>query len=309
VTGGPDGVRIGSFARDFGEQECKPEDIPEFEKRWMAEGAGTSFSLMGCGTFRKMVAPVEDHIVRCIEQTLAAAGVAADSVDHIIISTKDLCLAAIGGGFVPDVLDRVGLTCCTPLLLSLQRCSVSLTALDYAQGLFADPAVRNVVVVAFDVTPDDADRIRSFAVFGDAVTSCLLRRADGPGFRLLSSAVRVDYEGLFGRDSFTSRQEVASRAVAQVVAGSGEPLVSAAAIFPTNLFKPLTMFNAAAAGLDAGKLHFADSLAAYGHCGDCDWMINLMHYDETVGVRAGDSYVVLASSPGFFAGAQLRAVA
>ena len=73
------------------------------------------------------------------------------------------------------------------------------------------------------------------------------------------------------------------------------------------MFKPLTMFSTAAAGLDVGRLHYADNLAAYGHCGDCDWMINLGHYAETVGLEPGGTYVALASAPGFFAGAQLRA--
>lgn len=309
-------VRIGAFARDFGELELKPDQIPGFERRWEELSGGASFSLMGCERFRKMDAPVEDHIVRCVGRTLADAGVDPADVDHLVVSTKELCLPAVHGGFMPSVLERAGLTRCTPLLLSLQRCSVGLTALGYARRLFEGPDVQNVVVVAFDVTARDEDRVRSFAIFGDAVTSCLLRRpaaaagGDGPvGLRLLSSALSVDYEGLFGRDTFATRQEVASRALAEVVAGSGEPLEAATAVLPTNLFKPLTMFSAAAAGLNAAKLQFADGLASYGHCGDCDWMINLVHYDETVGMRAGDTYVVLASAPGFFAGAQLRAVA
>jgi 3-oxoacyl-[acyl-carrier-protein] synthase-3 len=302
----PDGVRIGSFARDFGEVEAKPEQISGFDERWAEVAAGSSFAMMGCETFRKMDAPVVDHLVRCLHRSLELAGVDPAHVDHLVLSTKELCLPAVDGAFVTDVLDRVGLVNCTPLLLTLQRCSVSHTALRYATGLFADPTVTHVAFASFDVTADDLDRIRSFAIFGDAVTSCVLDRGTG-GLDLLATGLSVDYEGLFGRDTFATRQDVAARALGQVAERSGVELAGARAVFPTNMFKPLTMFSAAAAGLDVGRLHYADNLAAYGHCGDCDWMINLGHYAETVGMEPGETYIALASAPGFFAGAQLRA--
>ena len=107
------------------------------------------------------------------------------------------------------VLGALGLVDCVPHFLSFQRCCSSLTALRHGRALFSDPDVTHVLVVALDFTPDDRDRVRSYAVFGDAAASCLLTRRDPGLVRLVSSAIHVDHEGLRGHDSFVSRKRAA----------------------------------------------------------------------------------------------------
>jgi 3-oxoacyl-[acyl-carrier-protein] synthase III len=71
----------------------------------------------------------------------------------------------------------LGLANCVPTFISMQQCASSLAAVHYAYGLMAGAGEgKYVIVVAFDFVLQDADRIQSFALFGDAVTSCLLTK-------------------------------------------------------------------------------------------------------------------------------------
>jgi 3-oxoacyl-[acyl-carrier-protein] synthase-3 len=256
--------------------------------------------MMGCGTFRTMSRGAETYVIESVRRTLADRDVAPDQVDHLVLATTDACVGRVPRDFVARVLEGAGLVSCTPVAVSFPQCCSSVTALSYATRMFADAKVRNVVVAAFDFTADDSDRVRSFALFGDGVTTCLLSRDDS-GLRLVSSAVRTDYDGLLGRDSMTSRQVVAREAVGTVLATAGVGLGDVTMVFPTNLYTPLTLFNSAVVRIHKSKLHFADTLFAFGHCGNCDWMLNLVDYRDKVGIERGDANLVQASAPGFFA--------
>jgi 3-oxoacyl-[acyl-carrier-protein] synthase III len=296
-----DDVGVGSFAYAVGELEGKPADIPGFDTLWQSVSPQTDFATMGCETFRKMSGPPAPYVVDAVRRTLRDAGAAPTDVSHIVFATSDPTLARLPHDFAIGVLDAAGLTGCVPHLVSFQRCCSSQTALRHARHLFADPAVRNVLMVALDFTPDDRDRVRNYALFGDGAASCLLTR-DTPGLvRLVSSAIHVDEEGLRGRDSILSRKEVADQALASVLAASGRRLEQITQVFPANLHQPLMLFNAAAAGLRPDRLHYADTLAAYGHCGNADWMINLADYHEKTGIVAGQTYLAQAPAQGFHA--------
>ncbi|WP_116210658.1 hypothetical protein [Streptomyces olivoreticuli] len=296
------GIGIGSFACIWGEQQRTPYDIPDFERLWRERSSDADFSSMGCETFRTMTAPVEEYVIEAVRRTLADGSVSPEDVDHILFTTSDGRLASLGGDFTTRVLDALGLVDCVPMMLSFQQCCSSLTAL--RQGyelLLRDPDVRNVVLVSLDFTPDDSDRVRSFALFGDAVASCLIARGGQGLVRLLASAVRVDHEGLLGRESFVSRQKAAQSALAKVAADSGRRLADVTKVFPTNLYTPITLFNSTIAGLQRDRLHFARTLAAYGHCGNSDWMINLVDHHGDTGIRPGETHLAVSSAPGFFA--------
>jgi 3-oxoacyl-[acyl-carrier-protein] synthase III len=302
MTPDHDEVGIGAFASALGDLECKPENIPDFEALWRAVSPpGADFATMGCTTFRKMSGAVETYVVDAVRRSLRAADVSPADVDHIVLATSDPTVALLPPDFAVDVLGAVGLVDCVPHLLSLQRCCSSISALRHGWHLFADPDVSHVVVVALDFTPDDRERLRTYAVFGDAATSCVLSRRDPGLVRLLSSAVYVDDEGLRGRDTFVSRQTVADRTLSSVLRASGRRLEQITKVFPANLHQPLTLFNATAAGLRLETLHYIDTLAANGHCGNCDWMINLSDYHEKVGIVPGGIYLAQSSANGFYA--------
>ena len=299
---------IGAFAAELGDLERKPDDLPGFGALWQAVSSGADFPTMGCGTFRRMSGPVKRYVAETVTRTLSEGGRAAKDIDRIVFATTDGCLQTIGRDFIVEILQALGLVRCVPVLLSFQQCCSSVSALSYAWNLFSDPEVRNAVVVAFDSTANDADRVRPFALFGDGVTSCLVSRDGDSGLRLVSSAVRVDFDGLLGRDSIRSRQEAAQEALSTVLAAGATSLDEVAMVFPTNLFMPLTLFNTAVVGVRKTKLHFTETLRHFGHCGNCDWMLNLMSYRDAVGLHPGERYLLQASAPGFIAWGLLVAV-
>lgn len=294
-------VGIGSFACAFGDVECKPENIPDFDALWQTVSFGTDFAEMGCSTYRKMSGPVAEYVVDAVRRTLRGAGASSADIDHIVFATSDPTLALLPSDFAQSVLIALELDDCVPHVLSFQRCCSSLTALRHGRQLFTDPDVTHVAVVALDFVPHDRDRVRSYAVFGDAAASCLLTRDDPGLMRLVSSAVKVDPDGLRGRDSFGSRKDVADRTLAAVLSAGHRELGQIAKVFAANLHKPLTLFNATSVGLRPDTLHFTDTLAAYGHCGNADWIINLVDYHERFGVRSGETYLAQSLAPGFYA--------
>lgn len=297
-------IGISSFACAFGDVEAKPENIPGFDAIWQTASFGTDFADMGCSTFRRMTAPAENYVVEAVRRTLH--GIAPADVDHLVLATSDPVPGFLPPDFAARVLLALRLTTCVPHLVSFHRCCSSVAALQYGEHLFADPAVTRVVVVALDFVPEDHDRVRSYALFGDAVAACLLTRDDPGLVRLLSAVIRVDEDGLRGRDSFESRRRIADSTLTAALRAGDRQLDQITKVFSANLHKPLTMFNASSIGLRPDTLHFADTLAAYGHCGNADWMINLADYDEKVGIAAGGTYLAQSMAPGFSACALLE---
>jgi 3-oxoacyl-[acyl-carrier-protein] synthase III len=301
MNGNSQHLSIDSFASVPGDIECGAQSIPGFEELWRALVPGADFATMGCETFRKMSTSIEDYVIACINQTLEQHGTTPTEVDHIVFSMTDATLGLVGPDFVTDVLKATAMIHCIPAVISYQQCCSSLTALQYGWQLFAADATNHVVVVAFDFRSDDRDRVRPFALFGDAVTSCMISRRAGSGLRLAGASIGMDFHGLIGEDSFSSRQTVARAALHTASEEAGVQLDTITRVFPSNLFKPLTLFNLSVAGIDKAKLHFDTTFRRFGHCGNPDWMMNLVDYRETVGIKEGDVFLALASAPGFFA--------
>jgi hypothetical protein len=294
-------LSIDSFASVPGDIQCDAQSIPGFDELWKALVPGADFATMGCESFRKMSTSIEDYVIACIDQTLKQHETAPTDIDHIVFSMTDATLGLVGPDFVVDVLKATGMIHCIPAVISYQQCCSALTALHYGWQLFAADSTDHVIVVALDFRSDDRDRVRPFALFGDAVTSCMISRRSGSGLWLAAAAVTMDFDGLIGNDSFTSRQKVSRAALQKTSDEAGVQLNAITRVFPSNLFKPLTLFNSAAAGIDKAKLHFDTTFRRFGHCGNPDWMMNLIDYKETVGIEEGEAFLALASAPGFFA--------
>lgn len=299
---------IGSFSCVAGDVLDEPENIPGFAQRWREILPGTAFEKMGTGTFARLGRPVLDAVADCVGQVLAAAGIGSPEVDRLVLATSDACLARLGADFAAQLLHAAGLISCVPTLLSHRQCCSSIEALRYGWGLLDDPTIEHVVVVAFDFTPDDLDRVRTFAVFGDAAAGCLISRSVRPGsVELLGCATTADFSGMTGEDSFRSRQAAARSAVDRVLDGTGARLSDVAKVFAGNLYAPVATFNALAAGVSREQLCFLATMQRFGHCGNADWLINLADHATNTGLDAGTLYLAQSSAPGFFACALLRA--
>ncbi|WP_043661140.1 hypothetical protein [Nocardia thailandica] len=293
---------IGHFACEFGDRELAPQDIADFDTLW-SRCSETPFATMGALTLRTMSRPVLDYIIPCIRATADSAGIEPGAVDHVVFATSDSQLTDLPHHFARTVLGESGMSTAVPALLGLQQCCTSIAALDYAHRLVTEGTSTTTMVVTFDYTTEDADRVQPFAVFGDAVATCLVSSASPGGFVLTSTAIGTDAAGLRGEDSFGSRRRVAARVLDRVLDGR-----DVEAIFPTNLYAPMVLFNAVSAGLDRSRLHFAQTLRNYGHCGNCDWMINLVDYAGGHPFQQGSNYLIQSSAPGFYAAGLLHGI-
>lgn len=296
-------VRLSAFACEFGDRERAAESIEGYQEICQQEGIGLSLAAMGCKTFWQMTGPIESYVVKSVNSTLASSGVPADQVDHIIFSTMDKSLRHLDPDFARTVLSETDLTNCVPAFLSMQQCVASLGAVDYARRLFADERVNYVLLVSFNFVPEEWKRIQSFALFGDAVTSCLMSR--NTGLTVLSHAVGTDYAGLMGKDNFESRKQVVVTTMKRILDESGTKIEDVEKCFTTNLFRPVAWFNASVAGIHRTQLYI-DTLPTRAHCGNCDWMINLHQHQTDAGFPPGKRYLVQSFAPGFFSGAILE---
>jgi 3-oxoacyl-[acyl-carrier-protein] synthase III len=299
---------VSAFSFVGGDVSGDADSIANFDELWSIAAPGTDFSVMGCNRYRKMSGSIEQYVIDCAQQTLIKHGGCPDRVDHLVFSMMDATLGLLGPNFVVEVLDSLGMVDCVPSVLSFQQCCSSVSALAYGCQMLQDDSVENVLVVALDFRGDDEERVRSFALFGDAVTSCMISRDPERGMQLLSSCIGIDREGLLGRSSFHSRQKVAQETYGNALRQAGVQIEDVVRVFSTNLFAPLTQFNAAAAGIEESKLHFNEILTEFGHCGNCDWIMNLVDYQRSIGMNAGEVFVVFATAPGFVACAVLSAL-
>jgi hypothetical protein len=291
-------VGLTAIACEFGDRERAVESIDGLDALAESRGLKASLTAMGCRTFWQLTRPVESYVIASLARTLATSGVPGHAVDHLILATSDWNLRHLEADFARTVLTGVGLTRCLPMFVSMQQCASSVAGLAHARSLFLRPEVANVLVAAFDFVVDDQARVQSFALFGDAAASCLLTRDDAAPLSVRGCATDVDFAGLEGRDTFDSRKRIAVATMANVLEGARR-IEDVEKCFSTNLYKPIAMFNAGVTGIRRQQMSL-DTLAVRAHCGNCDWMINLAHHQDSVGLLPGRSYLAQAFAPGFF---------
>ena len=292
--------RVGSFACVFGNRERLPESIERFDEICSARGLSLSLAKMGCKTFWQMTEPVESYIYQCISDTLAISGLLAKDINRIVFTTMDKNVRYLDENFVCNILNHLGLVNSIPIFISMQQCASSLAALKYSCGLFVDENVEHVLMVAFDFVIDDRDRIQSYALFGDAVTSCVVTRDATKGLSVSACGVNLDFTGLLGKDDFGSRKSVAKNTLKTVFDKGNASIAEIEYCFSTNFYKPIATFNASVCGIHSSKL-FIETLSSRAHCGNCDWMMNLSYYEQHTGFELGKKYLVQSYAPGFFA--------
>jgi 3-oxoacyl-[acyl-carrier-protein] synthase-3 len=301
-------LRIGAFANECGERRRTVGSIDGFATTCASLGL-KNFAALGCQEFWQMTQPVESYVAACVTRTLKDAGVSPQGVDYLILATADQNVSALTGTTVQKILGAVGLTKCTPLLLSFQQCASSLAALNYAYRLLQDAQNRCVVVAAVDFERCESRRLLPWGLYSDAVASCLVRRSTRDGLSLAAYAVGVDYLGIIGADTFESRKQVGTVAIRNLLEDEDYrlELKDIDKCFSTNLYKPLALYNASMVGLRRDQLYL-DTMGSHAHCGNCDWMINVMHYMDNVGLTPRRHYLVQSLAPGFYACGLLKAM-
>jgi 3-oxoacyl-[acyl-carrier-protein] synthase-3 len=300
-------VDVGAFASVFGAEERRYDSIADLDALMVRHEIPLDLAAMGCGTFAQSTLPADALVGDAIAASLATAGLAASTVTDVIFATSDNHLCQIGDGFVRNVLPRLGLAHALPMLVSLQKCASSIVALDHARVALAARGGGTALVVGFDILgADDEERVKSFALFGDGVACCVVSADVTLDFRLESCGVAIDPAGMCGEDTFDSRRTAARGAIDAALATAGTTMADIAACFSTNLFKPVSMFNASICGIPLARLSLLTA-ERRGHCGNADWMINLAAFAAAGRSEPGRRYLAQAFAPGFSACAVLTA--
>lgn len=304
-------VYFSGLSCEFGDTQCSFKDIEHFESQCATAGLETDLTQMGCNTFWKMTQPLQQYIYQAVKATLSKCALAPEAIDRVIFATSDDNLRWFSRDTVGEVLTALGLSNCTPMVVSLQQCASSLTALDTGKSLLTQGQAKNVLVVNFDFAVDDSRRITSFALFGDAVISYLLSTDPISSLTVGHSVIGVDYAGFSGKDDFASRVAVSKKVYDNIFAHYGSLADDIERFFSTNTYRPVATMSASLSGIHRSKLDI-DTLKDRAHCGICDWAINLENYlHQGEGYRvieAGKKFAVQASAPGFFACTILESV-
>lgn len=298
-------ISIGAISCKFGDQQRTPESISNIDALCDAISIENNFEMLGCRNFWKMTKPLETYIHESIVESLRKANILPRDVDYLVMATTDANLAKMKVDTVRNILVPLGLIRCQPILVSMQQCASSFTALNWACELIRKPQVKNIVMCLFDFVDEDQDRVKQFALFGDAVTTCVIRRSSEIGFKIRAYSAGTDFSGLQGKDDFNSRKELNENVVKSILEEDKISLDSINRVFATNLYDPIGMFNASIMGLNR-KQTYTKTLASHAHCGNCDWMMNLAHYIEFERPIANQYYIIQASAPGYFAASLLQ---
>lgn len=301
-------VNVGAVSCAFGAVERDFDSIENLDDVLAAHRIPMSLDMMGCRTFRQSELPVDPLVNEAVAGSLAVASLAPESVTHVFLATSDNHLHQVDNDLAARVLTKAGLTHALPILVSMQKCASSIVALDLAAKLVADRAAATALVVGFDVIGNnDAERVKPFALFGDAAACCVVSSGHPLELQLASVGAEVDPEGLAHQDTMESRKVAVRKAMDIVTEASGVTLDQISACFSTNLFKPVAMFNASISGLKAGQLSLLTA-ATHAHCGNADWMINLAAHSRQVGLIPDAHYMAQSFAPGYAACALFRAV-
>ncbi len=298
-------ISLESFTCVFGDRERTTDTIGNLASLKKQKGVEGTFAQLGCNQFYEMTRDITTYVQECIGQCLSRAKLKAQDVGALVLSTTDGTLPDLDQDSIKQILIPLGLNECRPALVSMQQCASSMAALNYANALLCDEAIENVLLCAFDFVKIEEDRVKSFALFGDAVSCCIVKRSASMEYRPIAYASGVDISGLDGKDDFVSRKQVSGKVINQILAEGNVLKPKIKRVFSTNLYLPIAMFNASITGFKSEQLYF-ETLSEVAHCGNCDWMINLCDYNSKTQPDPGDYFIAQATAPGFFAACLLQ---
>jgi 3-oxoacyl-[acyl-carrier-protein] synthase-3 len=260
-------------------------------------------TLWGWGRIRRTERSVAALAVGAGRATLAAAGVAADTVDALVLcSTSIVGPAEAHGQLFSDVLGGLGLGDIAFYGLTLNRCTNLLAGIDLADALVRSGRYRRVLVLTSDRVLDEAERMVSYALFSDGAAGCLIG-ADpaGEAFEVLGCANAQDTPSLSWTAEISA--ELAKAVNNKLLHRHGMKLGDICSLAHLNVFLPLVTMKERQAGFTPDQL-YTENISRIGHCYAADPLINLLDR----GSHPGHHYLLAASVPGSRFGVLLRKV-
>lgn len=295
-------VALRSLSFELGSTQREVLSINDVEGQFKRAGLPANTKMLGCRYFYEARQPLEELISATMLRTLGDAALDAGDIDAFVFASARHTPESLDRFFVQRLLQQHGLKRAIPLSVSLQECLSMLTAIDVASRSLRDEDMGNALVVCFDVTSSDEDRVAPYGVLSDAASSCILSKGDG-GLQVLGYASGYDWQGATGTDDFNVRTQLGQSVLKKSLQRAGLQLHQVSRVFSTNFFEPISKVYAAALSLK----QVYTRTAAYGHCACSDPIINMLDYLQSNPAASGEHFMLQSYAPGFMAMLPLRA--
>lgn len=251
--------------------------------------AGTVDALLARGQRLCSVAGAEYPLITgSVLDTLAGAGVEPGEVDRVLVTSESILISGSKRDHerrraeLYSHLSDCGLERAPVMLLTFSGCSSAVMALEYASHVVRAGSARNVLVVAADRVYEGGDRVLEpeVSVVGDGAASCLVSARDGGSGdfdlgwvrrRGFLKAVKPERSTNFGPALVMLGRALTS--LGREV-GTGTAALDEAWLACNNYGLPTVRLFAHALG-HANRRVFVDNIAAIGHLGSPDPIVNL----------------------------------
>ncbi|MBM0106543.1 hypothetical protein JM946_17580 [Steroidobacter sp. S1-65] len=296
-------VALHSLSFELGNTQREVLSIDGVEGQFKRAGLPANTKMLGCRYFYEARQPLEEMISATMSRTLADAALDASEIDAFVFASARHTAESLDRSFVQRLLQKHGLQRAMPLAVSLQECLSLLTAIDVATRSLQDEDMRSALVVCFDVTPSDDDRVAPYGVLSDAASSCIVSKGRS-GLQILGYASGYDWQGATGTDDFNVRTRLGQSVLKKSLQRAGLQPQQLSKVFSTNFFEPISKVYAAALSL---KQVYTRTAASYGHCACSDPIINMLDYLHSNPAASGEHFMLQSYAPGFMAMLPLRA--
>jgi 3-oxoacyl-[acyl-carrier-protein] synthase-3 len=255
--------------------------------------------------------------VQSIRETLEVARLAASEVDALIYASTSFWQKSFGTEReVSWLMFELGLSKAFPIGVFLPGCANFTSALRVAANLIRGDGLRNVLVVTTDrVNPGDPQRRVMWphvSVLSDGAASALVS-SEAAGFEVLSlvhrsSPAMWDLDPDSNLAAFLMGTVKGAQETVQAALDAADIQRSAVRRLITNNYNvPVMQMIARRCGF-AAEQTFLDNVPRFAHAYAADLVINLSDCVRTNGLRANDSYCLLATGHKNWGGTVLRSV-
>jgi 3-oxoacyl-[acyl-carrier-protein] synthase-3 len=289
------------IAYALGERACSYAEAPMFEDSRRKHGLPNLPDMFGWGTYYAADGAIAPLAIETAARTLDAAKLRRTDVDAVLYCSVNF--HSEGRALYQTLLSRLGLTRAFPIGLTLNDCTMLLSALELARSLVAD-RYDSVLVISASRVEDERFRLLNYALFSDAAVSCLVQRDTGAGYEILAtelmSGVRPSPSG-DGLDDEALYRAAHERFARRLGAG----VQSIERVFCNNLFAPIVKIKEGRLGILEKQL-FLDNIPRISHCFAADPLINLADYSARRALRPGALAMLTSDADGLRAQTGLR---
>lgn len=270
--------------------------ISELDEQYKSFGSEYNKDFIGNHSYYVAEKSVVELLDNCIDDTLGKSNLSASDIDGLVLVSSDLSTLYKCNDFFKIMLEDKGLYNAKPIGFSFQECVTLFTALDTTSNKIISEELNNVLFLVLDFP---ADRVKSYALFSDSVSSFIMSK-NHKGLTLSVSHLSYNLAGTMGKDDNKERLMHAQQSLEYVLKKQGVKLKDVSKVFSTNFYNGLARFNQMMLGISK-KQFYIDSVKDVSHCGNSDPIVNLIHYFEHNNIDKSEDniYVLQAYANGF----------